>query len=63
MTAFMRAFVFCNGPGCGVPMDDSTVPDAETIAEARKQARRSGWHYAQKTSHDLCADCWANGNR
>lgn len=53
MTAFLRAFVFCDG--CHQPLDNSTVPSAHTVAEARRDAKRSGW--ARKRGRDLCGGC------
>ncbi|HEX5567474.1 MAG TPA: hypothetical protein VFY14_11215 [Streptomyces sp.] len=38
MTAFLRAFLYCDG--CDEMLDASTVPSARTITEARKEAKR-----------------------
>lgn len=56
MTAFVRAFVFCDG--CQQPMDYSTVPSARTVTEARREAKRSGWVHKQG-GRDLCEYCAA----
>ncbi|MFF8482368.1 hypothetical protein [Streptomyces antibioticus] len=55
MSAFLRAFVFCDA--CHQPLDSSTVPSAFTVGEARRDAKRSGW--VRKGGRDLCADCAA----
>lgn len=55
MSAFVRAFVFCDG--CHQPLDNSTVPSAFTISEARRDAKRSGW--VHKQGRDLCEACAA----
>ncbi|MDX2532320.1 hypothetical protein QBA79_36415 [Streptomyces scabiei] len=54
MTAFMRAFVFCDG--CREPMDNSTVPSARSISEARRDAKRHGWSH-KRNGGDRCEDC------
>ena len=54
MTAFVRAFVFCDG--CQQPMDYSTVPSASTVSEARRDAKRSGWVH-KRGGRDLCECC------
>ena len=58
MTAFLRAFVFCDG--CHQPLDNSTVPSARNISEARRDAKQSGW--SRKRGRDLCEDCAAEGD-
>ncbi len=54
MAAFMRAFVFCDG--CREPMDNSTVPSARNISEARRDAKRLGWSH-KRSGGDLCEGC------
>lgn len=54
MTAFLRAFLFCNG--CGVPFDSSAVPSATAISEARRDAKQRGWVH-KRDGRDLCEDC------
>jgi hypothetical protein len=54
VTAFVRAFVFCDG--CGQPLDNSTVPSAPNVTEARREARRSGW-VIKRRGRDLCEGC------
>jgi hypothetical protein len=54
VTAFVRAFIFCDG--CGQPLDNSTVPSARTVTEARRDAKRMGWAIKQK-GRDLCEGC------
>ena len=54
MTAFLRAFLFCNE--CGAPFDMSTVPAARTVSEARSGAKRRGWVH-KRDGRDLCPDC------
>lgn len=54
MTAFLRAFLFCNS--CGVPFDNDTVPSARSVSEARREAKRCGWVH-KRDGRDLCEDC------
>ncbi|MFF7795611.1 hypothetical protein [Streptomyces sp. NPDC007991] len=54
MTAFVRAFVFCDG--CHQPLDNSTVPSARTVGEARREAKRDGW-VCKRGGRDLCEYC------
>ena len=54
MTAFLRAFLFCNE--CASPFDNSTVPSARSLSEARRDAKRSGWQH-KRDGRDLCPDC------
>ncbi|MFD9915603.1 hypothetical protein [[Kitasatospora] papulosa] len=54
MTAFLRAFVYCDG--CNEPMDNSTVPSARNISEALRQAKSYGWS-RKRGRRDLCPDC------
>lgn len=54
MTAFLRAFLFCNS--CDSPFDSSTVPSASTVREARREAKRRGWGH-KRDGRDLCEDC------
>lgn len=54
MTAFLRAFLFCGN--CGVPFDNNTVPEATTVREARREAKRRGWVH-KRDGRDLCEDC------
>ncbi|WP_405461545.1 hypothetical protein OG786_29150 [Streptomyces sp. NBC_00101] len=54
MTAFLRAFVVCDG--CGQPLDTSTVPSAESISEALRDAKRNGWT-RKRGRRDLCQGC------
>lgn len=56
MTAFVRAFVFCDG--CDAPFDSSTVPSAHTIREALRDAKRRGW-VRRRGGRDLCEGCAA----
>lgn len=56
MSAFLRAFLFCNG--CESPFDSSTVPSAPSISEARRDAKRCGWVH-KRDGRDLCEDCAA----
>lgn len=51
MSAFRRTFIFCDI--CGEFMDSSTIPAAETMPEARDQARRAGWR-RDKLGRDVC---------
>lgn len=53
MTAFRRAFLFCDD--CGNPYDSSTVPGARTIEEVRRDARRDGW--TRRRGWDLYFGC------
>lgn len=55
MTAFTRAFLFCDGDGCDATWDYSTVPGAHTVTEAREEAKRGGW--VRRKGRDLCEDC------
>lgn len=41
MSAFLRAFVQCDG--CGDFLRDETVPQDETLREALRAAKRYGW--------------------
>ena len=59
MTAFLRAFLFCNE--CDGTYDLSTVPSATTVSEARREAKRLGWVH-KRDGRDLCEDC-ADPNR
>ena len=54
MTAFVRAFLICDG--CDSVFDDSAVPSAHTVTEARKDAARRGWT-RKRAGRDLCDDC------
>lgn len=54
MTAFLRAFVFCDG--CHQPLDNSTVPSARTVSEGRREAKRDGW-VRKRGGRDLCSHC------
>ena len=54
MTAFLRAFLFCNE--CSAPFDSSTVPSALSVSEARRDAKRAGWTH-KRDGRDLCEDC------
>lgn len=54
MTAFVRAFLICNG--CDSVFDDSSVPSALTVTEARRDASRRGWT-RKRGGRDLCEDC------
>ncbi|MFE2073684.1 hypothetical protein [Streptomyces misionensis] len=56
MTAFVRAFLFCNG--CSSTLDSSAVPSARTVSEARREAKRYGWVH-KRDGRDLCEDCAA----
>lgn len=56
MSAFIRAFLFCNG--CNEPFESSTVPNARTAAEARRDAKRHGWVH-KRDGRDLCEGCKA----
>jgi len=60
VTAFVRAFVFCNG--CDQTFDYSTVPSARSISEARREAKRYGWVH-KRDGRDLCPYCAAAGAR
>jgi hypothetical protein len=63
MSAFRRAFLFCDAPrDDNGPFDDSSVPAAETVADARSAARLQGWHRT-RDGRDICPDCWAEGER
>lgn len=67
MTAFMRAFLICDG--CGSHFRTDTVPPDYTIQEARQYARRHGWTYPRRQSGDvrkqrhidLCDSCSPEG--
>lgn len=67
MTAFMRAFLHCDG--CGTFYRTDAVPPDYTIQEARSDARRHGWTYplrqsgdVRKQRHiDLCDSCSPEG--
>lgn len=52
MTAFTRAFLFCDADGCDATWDYSTVPDARTVTEARAEAKADGW--VRRKGRDLC---------
>lgn len=54
MTAFVRAFVFCNG--CGEPFDNGTVPSARNVSEARRDTKRDGWTRT-RDGRDFCPYC------
>ncbi|MFI2084352.1 hypothetical protein ACH43Y_28835 [Streptomyces rubiginosohelvolus] len=54
MTAFLRAFVYCDG--CNEPMDNSTVPSARNISEALREAKSYGWS-RKRGRLDLCPHC------
>lgn len=54
MTAFLRAFVYCDG--CNEPMDNCTVPSARNISEALRQAKSYGWS-CKRGRRDLCPGC------
>jgi hypothetical protein len=60
MTAFLRAFLFCNG--CHQPFDNSTVPSAESLSEARRDAKRSG-RVRKRDGRDLCEYCAEQDSR
>jgi len=57
MTAFVRAFIFCNG--CDGTFDYSTVPSAHNISEARREAKQYGWVH-RRDGRDLCEHCAQN---
>ncbi|MGW2213264.1 hypothetical protein [Streptomyces sp. NPDC001781] len=54
MTAFLRAFLACNG--CHEVFDTSTIPSARNISEARRDAKRDGWVH-KCDGRDLCPGC------
>lgn len=54
MSAFVRAFVFCDD--CHAPMDTSTVPAARSIREALRAAKRNGWT-RKHGRRDFCGYC------
>lgn len=54
MTAFLRAFLFCNA--CDAPFDMSAVPSAVTVSEARREAKKRGWSH-KRDGRDFCEDC------
>jgi len=54
MTAFLRAFIFCDG--CHEPLDSSTVPSARNISEARRDAKANGWA-RKRDGRDFCEAC------
>ncbi|MFE6931784.1 hypothetical protein ACFVDT_07105 [Streptomyces sp. NPDC057699] len=54
MSAFVRAFVFCDD--CHEPMDSSTVPSARNISEALREAKKNGWT-RKRGGRDLCGYC------
>ncbi|MCG0066274.1 hypothetical protein L0F81_23785 [Streptomyces tricolor] len=60
MTAFVRAFIFCNG--CDEPFDTSTVPAAPGVSEARRQAKARGWVH-KRDGRDFCDGCAARARR
>jgi hypothetical protein len=55
MSAFTRAFLFCDGDDCDATLDYSPVPSARTVTEAREEAKRGGW--VRRKGRDLCDDC------
>lgn len=55
MTAFVRAFLFCDGADCESTLDYSTVPAARSVTEARGAAKQYGW--VRRKGRDLCNDC------
>jgi hypothetical protein len=57
MTAFMRAFLSCNS--CGNFLRDETIPQDETVAGARREAKRQGWtkKVVDGVLLDFCEDC------
>jgi hypothetical protein len=57
VTAFIRAFVFCDS--CQEPMDNSTVPSARNVSEARRDAKQRGWS-RKRNGRDLCEGCAAS---
>jgi hypothetical protein len=54
VTAFLRAFLFCNG--CDNPFDFSTVPAARNVSGARRDAKRRGWSRT-RDGRDWCDGC------
>lgn len=60
MTAFVRAFVFCDG--CGQPLDNDTVPSARSISEALRDAKRCSW-VRKRGGRDLCEGCAAGARQ
>jgi hypothetical protein len=54
VTAFVRAFVFCDD--CQQPLDNSTVPSAQTVSEARREAKSYGWAH-KRDGRDFCEYC------
>lgn len=54
MTAFVRAFMRCDG--CDEVYDTSTIPSARTLTEARRDAKRDGWVH-KRDGRDLCPIC------
>jgi hypothetical protein len=67
MTAFMRAFLICDG--CSKTLRTVAIPPDFTIHEARAAARDHGWTYplrqsadVRKQRHiDLCDNCSPEG--
>lgn len=57
MSAFMRAFLHCDG--CGSFYRTDAVSQDETISAARKDAKRHGWVKRMIDSRwrDYCEDC------
>jgi hypothetical protein len=51
MTAFMRAFLNCDG--CGNRLRTEPVPPDFTIQDARADARKHGWTHPLRQSADV----------
>lgn len=57
MTAFVRAFLRCDG--CGNFFRTDAVPQDGSVSEARRDARRHGWvkRMVDGRWFDYCEDC------
>ncbi|MEU0940391.1 hypothetical protein [Embleya sp. NPDC005971] len=62
MSIVRAVVVECDIPDCDAATEwDARIPDATTAAEARRIARRDGWHRIRHG--DICPDCWIDGRR
>ena len=52
-------FVWCDVCGDGCEGDQS----CQTAQEARDRIKFDGWHTNRPGGKDICADCWADGER
>lgn len=57
MSAFLRAFLRCDG--CGAFLRDETIPQDETLLDARRASRAYGWTRTRTAEGwlDFCPGC------